>query len=74
MSLTIEQLRRPKVLGMAAFDWIATLLVVLLMSCLTHQPLKRVTWITMLTAIAAHKVTGTNTQLNYYLGLNKRVR
>lgn len=70
----IETLREPKIAKMALFDWVCTLLLAVLISKFTGIDLKIIIPCTIVSAIAAHKLTHTNTQFNYYIGLNDQVR
>ena len=71
----IKTLRGPKILGMAIFDWVFSLLAAYLIGShlLTLQtPQQWVTWTVLwiLFGVMAHSIFGINTQFGYYLGLN----
>ena len=72
--VTVAQLRGPKVLGMAAFDLLGTLAVAAAVSTRTKKPVLHSFAALMVIAIGVHYLFGINTQLNSYIGLNKRVR
>ena len=70
----IEELRRPKVLGMAVFDWVASILVAVLIGyfILHVRGIWWIVWIVFWIAfgVIVHKVLGVDTMLGYYLGMN----
>jgi hypothetical protein len=68
-------LRKPKIFGMAIFDWTVSLLLGLLVGW--YFSVKGLGWIPFLFAwiafgIAVHAAFGVNTMLGYYLGLNPK--
>jgi hypothetical protein len=77
-ALDIETLRKPKILGMAVFDWVVSLtaativgIFVLHLRTVGRWVLWFIVW-TMF-GVAVHKMFGVNTMLGYYLGLNEIV-
>jgi len=73
--MDIQTLRKPKILGMAIFDWTVSLLLGLLVGWLLS--VKGIGWIPFLLGwiafgIAVHAAFGVNTMLGYYLNLNPK--
>lgn len=67
--------RKPKIFGMAIFDWTVSLLLGLLVGWLLS--VKGIQWIPFFLAwiafgIAVHAAFGVNTMLGYYLHLNPK--
>lgn len=70
----IARLRKPKAFRMAVFDWLATLALVPIVSRIWRAGTVTSFLLTICVAVTAHKLSGTSTQFNYYLGLNPKVR
>lgn len=73
----IATLRKPKVFGMAIFDWVLTLIAAILLSRFVfgdYGLLKVLALFILLVilAIAVHHILGINTPLSRYLGLAAR--
>ena len=74
--MDIATLRKPKVLGMAIFDWTVSLLVATVVGLFLS--LKGIgTWILFLVAwtlfgIYIHSIFGINTMLGYYLNVSDK--
>ena len=79
----LDKLRSPKVAGMAIFDFVATLILAIIIGVCINQynPFASsvvlnifiIFVLLIILAIAIHKGLGIPTMLNYYLGLNSRV-
>lgn len=74
---TIDRLRKPKLYGMAIFDWLASLLGAYIVGeyALKLHNLEQwivfvIVWIVI--GILAHVLSGTPTMFNYYLGLSEK--
>ena len=83
MSSLISTLRKPKILDMAIFDWVATIIAAYLIwvwmkKRYSHTRSKRFLGIIFVTlvllGIILHVVTRTPTKFNYYLGLGEDPR
>lgn len=82
MSSIVEQLRRPRVLGMAVFDWVASLVGAVLVGLALglrgpgQHPWQWASWIVFWVAagVVVHAAVGVPTMLGYYLGFNARPR
>lgn len=73
----IDELRKPKIFGMAIFDWAMTIiaLIIIMMICsieFTAGNIIKGTLSITAFAILTHVVTGTPTMLNHYLGLSEK--
>lgn len=72
----IHPLRQPKIGNMSIFDWVCTFLGAVLISYVCYgknaslSHILFIFFILVLMGIVIHKITGTPTMLNYYLGLN----
>jgi hypothetical protein len=76
----LTALRRPKIAGMAVFDWLATAAVAGTISTVSHKinPMYHsdsamfvaVFVVLIFIAISVHYITDTPTMLNAYLGIN----
>ena len=76
----IDKIRKPKIIGMSIFDWVATFIFSVIIALLVNYfaKLDESVYITiiktfiimMFVAILAHYAFGIPTMLNYYLGLN----
>lgn len=73
---TIQRLRKPKILDMSIFDWVASLLAAALAAYYMgirgyiHWLLFFIAW--TLTGVLVHTGFGVNTMFGYYLGLNPK--
>jgi hypothetical protein len=74
LALDIEYLRSFKVFKMALFDWVATLVIAVVVARTFHWRLVVVFTFLVSVAIVTHRLLNVNTQLNAYLGLNEAVR
>lgn len=70
----IGQLRGPKFLGMAIFDWLMTMIVVLIIAVIFRLHYGKSLLVTIIIAIITHYTLNVDTQLNCYLGLNPCLR
>lgn len=74
--MDITSLRKPKILGMAIFDWTVSLFLAVIVGLFLS--LKGIgTWIAFLVAwtlfgVYVHYIFGIDTMLGYYLNLNER--
>lgn len=73
----IDRLREPKVLDMAIFDWVASLLFAVIIGVYFFKlrgSLNWTVWIVLWTffGVLVHWLFGVPTMLGYYLRLNKR--
>ncbi len=75
MSL-IEELRKPKILDMAIFDWIMSILLTLYISYkYNNDKYDNIIFIKSLIimvviAVSTHYIFGIDTKFNYYLGIS----
>jgi hypothetical protein len=72
----IQTLRKPKILDMSIFDWIASLLVAALVGYYLRIR-GYINWFLFLSGwtlfgVAIHALFGVHTMLGYYLGLNPK--
>lgn len=68
-------LRRPKILGMAVFDWVGSLLFAFVIGHFLLRLSNIFSWIAwiiwwILLGVFVHHFFGVHTMLGYYLGLN----
>lgn len=74
----IDTLRRPRIAGMAVFDWVASLLGGWIIGwgigirSAVVWVLWFATWI--LLGVVVHRALGVNTMFGYYLGVNPKPR
>lgn len=78
----IDKLRQPKFIGMAIFDWVATLLFAIIVALLVNYfaKLDEAIYITIIKTfivmiilgIIIHYLLGIPTMFGYYLGLNSK--
>jgi len=72
----IEKLRKPKILDMALFDWIISILVTLYISYKINNNkydniiFIKSLFIMIILAITIHYIFNIDTKLNYYLGIS----
>ena len=73
----IQTLRRPRLFGLALFDWTLSLVMGFLigrefLNISTRRQM--INWLLLWTlfGILVHKLLGVNTMLGYYLGLNPK--
>jgi len=76
-TLSIHELRKPKIFGMAIFDWTTSLLGAFLIGKFLlklHKPIEWILWIFfwILFGAAVHLYFGIKTMFGYYLGLNNK--
>jgi uncharacterized membrane protein YcaP (DUF421 family) len=74
---TIDYLRKPKVLDMAIFDWVGSLLIAFAVgrwlfhiSSVSGWVIFIIVWTMM--GVLVHYLVGVNTMFGYYLGLNPK--
>lgn len=77
--LDICTLRRPKILGMAVFDWVASLLFAIIIGYFVLRLPNLASWMIwilwwILFGVIVHYMFGIHTMLGYYLGLNPPLR
>lgn len=76
--MDLKTLRKPKILGMAIFDWVTSLLAGFLIGkFILRLPWSFAIWILwlftwILFGIVVHSAFGIHTMLGYYLGLNPK--
>ena len=73
----IQTLRKPKILDMSIFDWVASLLAAALAGYFLFKLRGWFNWTLFivgwtLAGVAIHKLFGVNTMLGYYMGLNPK--
>ena len=71
MSSTIEKLRKPKIMDMAIFDWLATAAVAAVIGAFARSQCTAIIMfiILVLIGIITHHALGIPTMFNAYLGL-----
>ena len=73
----VDKLRRPKIFGMAIFDWALTVVgILIILAIFSLQGLAAILASVGIVAagVATHKFLEVDTQFGYYLGLNPRLR
>ena len=71
----VDTVRKPRIAGMAVFDWVASLLGGWIVG--SYIGIHGVTWIVwfllwILFGVVVHLALGVNTMLGYYLGVNPK--
>lgn len=78
MSSTVETLRSYRVLDMAVFDWVMSLLAAIVIGFYAFGVRSAQGWAAFIMGwiafgVIVHYVVGVPTQFGYYLGLNEKV-
>ncbi len=70
----INTLRKPKFFGMAIFDLSGTFLIAVVIAKFFTWSIAKTFVVLMVIAVFTHFIFDVPTQLNYYIGLNEKVR
>ncbi len=68
----ISDLRKPKILDMAIFDWVGTFAGAYIVSKIFDFNLMLTFLTLIIIGILIHYILGVNTMFGYYLGLNEK--